>query len=60
MHEREVRLTDEAYEELKLDMLDELKSISGLKRLKIVRNGEERLGAEVGSVFVEFYDKKGA
>jgi hypothetical protein len=25
-----------------------------------VRNGEERLGAEVGSVFVEFRDKKSA
>lgn len=41
-------------------MLDEMKPIPGMKRLKIVRNGEERLGAEVGSVFVEFSEKKAA
>ena len=41
-------------------MLDEMNTIPGMKRLKIVRNGEERLGAEVGSVFVEFSDKKAA
>jgi len=26
----------------------------------VVKNGEERLGAEVGSIFVEFKDSKGA
>lgn len=26
----------------------------------MIRNGEERLGAEVGSIFVEFKDSKGA
>jgi hypothetical protein len=31
-----------------------------LKRIKIVRKIEEKLGAEVGSVFVEFRDKKSA
>ena len=31
-----------------------------MKRIKIVRNGEEKLGAEVGSVFVEFRDKRSA
>ena len=41
-------------------MHDELKTIPGMKRLKIVRNGEERIGAEVGSVFAEFFDKKAA
>jgi len=41
-------------------MEDELAPIPHFKRLKIVRNGEERLGAEVGSIFVEFLDKKSA
>jgi hypothetical protein len=31
-----------------------------VKRIKIIRNGEEKLGAEVGSIFVEFQDKKSA
>ena len=26
----------------------------------MIKNGEERLGAEVGSIFVEFKDQKGA
>ena len=41
-------------------MEDEFARIPHLKRIKIVRNGEERLGAEVGSVFVEFRDKRSA
>lgn len=41
-------------------MDDELQPIPHLKRIKIVRNGEDRLGAEVGSIFVEFGDKKSA
>jgi len=60
VHTRDAYLSDQAFEDLNLDMLDEMQTIPGLKRLKIVRNGEERLGAEVGSVFVEFSDKKGA
>lgn len=41
-------------------MEDELEAIPHLQRLKIVRSGEERLGAEVGSCFVEFGDRKSA
>jgi hypothetical protein len=58
--EREEELTPELYEELKEDMEEEFGKIPHLKRIKIVRNGEERLGAEVGSVFVEFRDKRSA
>jgi RNA recognition motif-containing protein len=58
--EREFELTPELYEELKEDMEDEFAKIPHLKRIKIVRNGEERLGAEVGCVFVEFRDKRSA
>ena len=60
VHNRYLELTHEAYTELLEDMEDELSPIPHFKRLKIVRNGEERLGAEVGSIFAEFLDKKSA
>jgi hypothetical protein len=41
-------------------MDDEFCKMPHFKKIRIVRNGEERLGAEVGSVFVEFRDKKSA
>ena len=28
--------------------------------MRVIRNGEQKLGAEVGSIFVEFREKKGA
>ena len=56
--DREEEMTPDQFEELKEDMDDEFSKIPHLKRIRIVRNGEERLGAEVGSVFVEFRDKK--
>ena len=31
-----------------------------MRSIKVVRNGEEKLGAEVGSIFVEFKDVKGS
>lgn len=37
-----------------------MKISNQFKRIKVVRNGEERLGAEVGSIFCEFKDKKDA
>lgn len=58
--DREEELTPELYEDLFEDMEEEFIKIPHLKRIKIIRNGEERLGAEVGSVFVEFRDKKSA
>jgi len=54
-------MTPEVYEELYEDMEEEFRKIPHLKRIKIIRNHEEeRLGAEVGSVFIEFSDKKSA
>lgn len=41
-------------------MEDELEKIPHFKRVKVIRNGEDRLGAEVGSVFAEFRDKRSA
>lgn len=58
--DREEEMTPEQYEDLKEDMDEEFNKIPHLKRIKVIRNGEERLGAEVGSVFVEFRDKKSA
>ena len=58
--DREEELTAEVYEELFEDMEEEFTKIPHLKRIKIIRNGEEKLGAEVGSVFVEYRDKKSA
>ena len=57
-HDRETALTDIQYSQLNEDMQEELSQIATISRMKIVRNGEERLGAEVGSVFVEFDDKQ--
>jgi hypothetical protein len=58
--DREEELTPDLYEDLKEDMEAEFSKVPHLKKIKIVRNGEEKLGAEVGSVFVEFRDKKSA
>ena len=60
VHNRLQELNIEAYTELLEDMEDELVPIPHFKRIKIVRNGEEKLGAEVGSIFGEFLDKKSA
>jgi hypothetical protein len=58
--DREEEMTPEVYEDLFEDMEAEFQKIPHLKRIKVIRNGEEKLGAEVGSVFVEFRDKKSA
>lgn len=58
--DREELMTPEIYEDLFEDMEAEFSKIPHLKRVKVIRNGEERLGAEVGCVFVEFRDKKSA
>jgi RNA recognition motif-containing protein len=41
-------------------MKDELESIPGFKRVKVIKNEEERLGAEKGSVFAEFHSLEGS
>jgi len=53
-------MTPEAYEELREDFEGEMHDIAQLRNVKVVRNGEESLGAEVGSIFIEFKDIKGA
>ena len=58
--DREEILTPEIYEDMLEDMEGEFGKIPHLQRIKIVRNNEEKLGCEVGSVFVEFRDKRSA
>jgi hypothetical protein len=53
-------MTPESYEELREDFEGEMHDIAQLRNVKVVRNGEESLGAEVGSIFLEFKDIKGA
>ena len=53
-------MTHTDYEEMLEDLENEFSVIPHLKRIKIIRNKEEKLGAEVGSVFIEFRDKKSA
>lgn len=60
LFDREHLLSPSVYEEIKEDIESEYASIAHLKRIKIIRNGEEKFGAEVGSVFIEFRDKKSA
>jgi RNA recognition motif-containing protein len=60
LFDREEEMTPEIYEDMKEDMEAEFSKVPHLKRVKVIRNGEEKLGAEVGSVFVELRDKKSA
>ena len=60
IYDRDRVMTVDDYEELKDNFEAEMQNIGQLRGLKVIRNGEERLGAEVGSIFVEFKDIKGA
>ncbi len=58
--DREAELDAEKYEELLDNMTTEFEKYPHFKRIKIIRNSEAKLGAEVGAVFVEFFDKRSA
>lgn len=60
IHDRNEEFTPELYEEIKEDLESEFSKIPHLKRIKLIRDGEERLGADVGAAFAEFRDKKSA
>lgn len=62
VHDRKLPLSQELQEELHDDMTGEITKadVSDTKRVKIVTEEEQRLGAETGSVFCEFRDKKDA
>ena len=55
---RDFELTSEAEGELRDDFTQELTSVSKFKTLTVVRADWVRLGAELGSVFVEFWNEK--
>lgn len=64
VHDRDAPLKDEVLKELLDDMTQEINGTSGIskpvKRIKIINESEQRLGAETGSVFCEFQNKKDA
>lgn len=60
IYDRERVMTVEDYEELKDNFEGEMQNIGQLRSIKVIKNGEEKLGAEVGSIFVEFKDPRGA
>ena len=60
IYDRERQMKVEDYEELRDNFEAQLQNIWQLRNIKVIRSGEQRLGAEVGSIFVEFKDVKGA
>lgn len=58
--DRDFELSDEAERELKEDFTNELNSVTKFKTLTVVTKDLVRLGAELGSIFVEFWNDKTA
>jgi hypothetical protein len=50
----------DAYDDLFEDMNEQLCKIPSLEHIKVIQSGEQILGAEIGSTFVQFSDKAGA
>jgi len=53
-------MTKDDFQAIFDDMEEELVKHGDLERIKIIRNGEEMVGAEVGSVFAVFPNEKEA
>jgi len=53
-------LTKEAHDELRDDFTHEMTSATKFKSLTVITKELARLGAEVGSIFVEFWNEKTA
>ena len=51
-------MTSEAESELRDDFTQELTSVTKFKRLVVVTRDSVRLGAELGSILVEFWNEK--
>lgn len=64
VHDRNQPISEQAYKELNEDMMYEINRTKGLsknvKRIKVIQESEQRLGAETGSVFCEFQNKNDA
>ena len=55
---RDFELTDESRIELEQDFTEELQSVTKFKKLIVVTSDMVKLGAELGSIFVEFWNDK--
>ena len=60
MFERDLELTDEIREELKQDFTDEMSDVAKFKSLVVINKELCKLGAEVGSIFIEYLNVKHA
>lgn len=55
LNQREMkRMGEKEYKDIESDMKNEFESYGSIKYCKIVRNSQAKLGAEPGSVFIEF------
>lgn len=55
---RDFELTAEAKAELETDFVEEISSVTKYKKLTVVTPEFVKLGAELGSIFVEFWNDK--
>lgn len=51
-------MNEEEREELLKDFTEELQSVAKFKRITVINKELQKLGAEVGSIFVEFFSEK--
>jgi len=51
-------LTEEAMKELEEDFTSEMNSVTKFKSLLVITKEKAKLGAELGSIFVEFWNEK--
>lgn len=57
---REMELTEEAIQELAEDFTSEMNSVTKFKSLTVITKEKVKLGAEPGSIFIEFWNEKTA
>ena len=57
---RDFDLEEEQMRELEEDFTQEIRSVTKFKKLTVVTKELARLGAELGSIFVEFWNDKTA
>jgi len=55
-----LKFDSEKYEEILLDMKEEFSKYGNIVSCSIIKSKQEKLGAECGSVFIEFQDPKSA
>ena len=60
MWNRDFDLTDEARKELLEDFTQEMNSVTKFKSLIVITKDKVKLGAELGSIFIEFWNEKTA